>query len=128
QHLFRCDHPLGEDDRARTRKRDPVPAVHHLRATFCRDGIPPIGTTQPNPEALVASQPPNILHPEDTPPAPGQPVRPAQRSRLSRLCALPLLARPATQTMPWATLLAGCLAGTVYLAVMASLADTSQAL
>lgn len=62
------------------------------------------------------------------PPAPGQPFRPAQRSRLSWLRALPLLARPATLTMPWATLLAGCLAGTVILAVMADFAGASQPL
>jgi hypothetical protein len=73
----------------------------------------------------VASQPPNILNIQDTPCASGPPVRLA---RLSWLRVLPLLARPVTQTMPWATLLAGCLAGTAYLAVMASLAGTSQPL
>lgn len=41
------------------------------------------------------------------------------------LRTLPLLARPITQTMPWATLLAGCLAGTVYLAILAHVAKTS---
>lgn len=46
-------------------------------------------------------------------------VRPARRSRLSWLGALPLLARPVIRTMPWVTLITGCLAGTVYLAVMA---------
>jgi len=39
-----------------------------------------------------------------------------------------LLARPIIVTMPWATLLTGCLAGTVYLAIMARLAGTSQPL
>ena len=52
----------------------------------------------------------------------------ARRSRLSWLRALPLLAWPVTQTMPWATLLAGCLAGTGYLTVMARLAGASQPL
>ena len=41
------------------------------------------------------------------------------------LRALPLLARPITQTMPWVTLLAGCLAGTAYLAILAHVAKTS---
>jgi len=39
---------------------------------------------------------------------------------------LPLLARPVTRTMPWATLITGCLAGTVYLAVTARLAGVSH--
>jgi hypothetical protein len=39
---------------------------------------------------------------------------------------MPLLARPITRTMPWVTLLAGCLAGIVYLAVMTHLADASH--
>jgi hypothetical protein len=47
------------------------------------------------------------------------------RSHLSWLRVLPLLARPITRTMPWVTLLAGCLAGTVYLAVLAHVAKTS---
>jgi hypothetical protein len=74
----------------------------------------------------VASQPPNIGNTEGAPPAPGQPARPSQRSRLSWLRAVPLLARPVTQTMPWITLLTGCLAGTVYLAIIARLAGTSR--
>jgi hypothetical protein len=52
--------------------------------------------------------------------------RAARRSRLSWLRALPLLARPVTRTMPWATLITGCLAGTVYLAVTARLAGVSH--
>jgi hypothetical protein len=51
-----------------------------------------------------------------------------RRSRLSWLRALPPLARPVTRTMPWATLLAGCLAGPAYLAVMARAAGVSQPL
>jgi hypothetical protein len=74
----------------------------------------------------VASQPPNILNPEGASPAQGQPVRPARRSRRSWLRVLPLLARPITQTMPWVTLLTGCLAGIVYLAVMAHVAGASH--
>ena len=45
---------------------------------------------------------------------------------MSWLRALPLLARPVTETMPWVTLITGCLAGTVYLAVMARLAGSSH--
>jgi hypothetical protein len=47
------------------------------------------------------------------------------RPRLSWLPALPLLARPIIQTMPWVTLLTGCLAGTAFLAVVAHVAETS---
>jgi hypothetical protein len=53
-------------------------------------------------------------------------IRHARRPRLSWLRALPLLARPITLTMPWVTLITGCLAGTVFLAVMAHVADTSH--
>lgn len=74
----------------------------------------------------MISRYPGIGNTAGAPLAPGQPVRPAQRSRLSWLRALPLLARPITRTMPWVTLLTGCLAGTVYLAVMAHLADASH--
>ena len=66
----------------------------------------------------MAPQPPNIANAGDTPPALGQPVRPAQRSRLPWLRVLPLLGRPLVQTMPWVTLLAGCLAGTLYLVLL----------
>ncbi len=60
------------------------------------------------------------------PPAVGQPIRPARRPRSSWLRALPLLARPITWTMPWVTLITGCLAGTIFLAVLARVADTSH--
>lgn len=76
----------------------------------------------------MGSQHPNILNSEGAPLAPRQPVRPAQRSRPSRLRAVPLLARPIIVTMPWATLISGCLVGTVYLAITARLAGTSQPL
>lgn len=76
----------------------------------------------------MASQHPNIRNAEGAPLAPGQPARPAQRSRRSWLRALPPLARPVARTMPWAALLSGCLAGTVYLEIAARLAGTSQPL
>jgi hypothetical protein len=82
--------------------------------------------TQAYPEVLVASQSPNMTSPEAAPPVSGQPARPALGSRLSWLRTLPTLARPITRTMPWGTLLTGCLAGTVYLAAMAHAAGTSR--
>jgi hypothetical protein len=45
---------------------------------------------------------------------------------MSWLRALPLLAQPVTRTMPWVTLITGCLVGTAFLAVMARVADTSH--
>jgi hypothetical protein len=39
---------------------------------------------------------------------------------------LPLLAWPISRTMPWVTLISGCLAGTGYLAVMARVAGASR--
>jgi hypothetical protein len=45
---------------------------------------------------------------------------------LSWLRALPLLARPIGQTVPWVTLTTGCLAGTGYLAIMAHFAGASH--
>ena len=41
------------------------------------------------------------------------------------LRAVPQLARPISRTMPWGTLLGGCLAGTVYLAIVAHAAKNS---
>lgn len=55
--------------------------------------------------------------------APGQPIRRARRPRLSWLRSLPFLARHATATMPWTTLIAGCVAGTAVLAVVAHFAS-----
>jgi len=49
-----------------------------------------------------------------------------RRSRLSWLRALPQLGWPLSWTMPWGTLLAGCLAGTVYLAIFAHVAKNSR--
>jgi hypothetical protein len=48
------------------------------------------------------------------------------RPRLPWLRALPLLARPIIRTMPWVTLITGCLAGTVFLAAAAHVAGTSR--
>jgi hypothetical protein len=45
---------------------------------------------------------------------------------MSWLRALPLLAPAISQTMPWATLVTGCLAGTVYLVVVAHFAGVSR--
>ena len=52
--------------------------------------------------------------------------RARRRPRLSWLRALPLLARPITRTMPWVTMLTGCLAGTGYVAVLAHVAGASH--
>ena len=48
------------------------------------------------------------------------------RPRLSWLRGLPVLARHITATMPWMTLLTGCLAGTVFLAVLTHVAGTAH--
>ena len=48
------------------------------------------------------------------------------RSRLSWLRGLPVLAWHLTATMPWITLLTGCLAGTVFLAVLTHVAGTTH--
>ncbi len=53
----------------------------------------------------------------------------AQRTRQPRLFwprALPTVARHVADTMPWVTLVAGCLAGTALLALLAHIADTSH--
>jgi hypothetical protein len=76
----------------------------------------------------VASQFRNVAAAGGAPQAAGQPARPPRRRRLSWLRALPLLARPVALTMPWVTLITGCLAGVVYLAVMAWLAGAAAPL
>jgi hypothetical protein len=76
----------------------------------------------------MAPRSPNVANTSGTLPVPGQPARAARRSRVAWLRALPLLARPVTQTMPWGTLLTGCLAGLVYLAVTAHFAGAAQPL
>ncbi len=72
----------------------------------------------------MISRSPDIGNTEGAPIA-GQSVRPARRPRLSWLRALPLLAWPITRMMPWATLITGCLVGTVFLAVLAHVAQAS---
>jgi hypothetical protein len=47
-------------------------------------------------------------------------------ARVSWLRTLPLLARPIARSMPWVTLVSGCLAGTAALALMAQNARNSQ--
>jgi hypothetical protein len=47
-------------------------------------------------------------------------------ARFSWLRALPSLVRAVVQTMPWVTLITGCLAGAAYLVVMGYVADTSR--
>jgi hypothetical protein len=54
------------------------------------------------------------------------PVRHARWSRLAWLRALPRLVQPVTRTMPWDTLLTGCLAGTGFLAVLAHVAEAAH--
>ena len=56
---------------------------------------------------------------------PDQEVLVTPRS-LAWLGALPLLARHLARTMPWGTLISGCLAGLVFLTVMAHVAETSH--
>lgn len=50
-------------------------------------------------------------------------TRPAKR-RAAWLGSLPWLPRHVARTMPWVTLISGCLAGLAFLAIMADLADT----
>lgn len=61
------------------------------------------------------------------PPSAGLSIAHGRRSRVTWLRVLPLLAQPITRTMPWRTLIAGCLAGTAFLAVMARVARISHA-
>lgn len=76
----------------------------------------------------MASQPAHTRGIQGAPPPSGQSFPPAQRLRRSWLHALPLLPRHTTRTMPWVTLLAGCLAGTGILAVLAHFAGAAQPL
>jgi hypothetical protein len=95
--------------------------VHNLTAGPAPQDGGSIDEAKPPQEVLVTPRPANIPRTEG-----GQPVRHARRPRLSWLRALPLLARPITLTMPWATMITGCLAGIVFLAFMAHVADTSH--
>jgi hypothetical protein len=84
--------------------------------------VNPPGAAGVQPESPAA----NIPRTEGAPPALGQPSRRARRPRLCWLRVLPLLAWPISRTMPWVTLISGCLAGIGYLAVMARVAETSH--
>jgi hypothetical protein len=66
------------------------------------------------------------MHRLTAPATPGRPVRPARRSRAAWLGALPSLVRPIARTMPWVTLITGCLAGTAVLAVLAHLSGAPR--
>jgi hypothetical protein len=61
------------------------------------------------------------------PPATGEMVRRTRRSRLSWLRALPLLARYITRTMPWITLITGCLVTLAIFTILVRLARHDQA-
>jgi hypothetical protein len=60
-------------------------------------------------------------------PCPGPPIRRGRWHRASLLRVLIPLARPLTRTMPWATLITGCLTGTGFLAIMAGVAEHAHA-
>ena len=77
-------------------------------------------------EVLVIPRSANVAPARGVPTASGPPTRHARRSRLSWLRALPRLARPIVQTMPWVPLLTCCLTGTGYLVVMAHVASSSH--
>jgi hypothetical protein len=66
----------------------------------------------------------NTTRPGATAASAGHPIR---RPRPFWPRALPTLARHVAETMPWVTLLSGCLAGTALLALLAHFADTSHA-
>lgn len=69
----------------------------------------------------------DIPRTEGPPAALGLPVRRTRWSRGSWLRTLPLLARHIVRSMPWVTLVSGCLVGTAVLALMAHNARNSQA-
>lgn len=69
---------------------------------------------------------PNIAPADGAPVAAGRRVRRARGSRRAWLRATPLLARHIARTMPWVTLIMGCLAGAAFLTVMAHLADVDH--
>jgi hypothetical protein len=123
----------GDDRAAGTGQRAAEPGVHGVNPPGAAGAQPEssaAGSTdeaKPAPEVLVTARPASIPRAEGAPPAPGQPIRHARRPRMSWLRALPLLARPIARTMPWVTLIAGCLAGTAFLAVLARVAETSHA-
>jgi hypothetical protein len=74
----------------------------------------------------MSTRSPDVPHAEGPPrPSGGVLTRP-DRGRLGWLGALPSLAWPIARTMPWATLLAGCLPGLIYLVALAHAADTAH--
>ena len=64
----------------------------------------------------------NTVPADGSPAAVGQPIRRARRPRLSWLRALPHIPRYIARTMPWTTLITGCVAGTAVLAIVAQVA------
>ena len=77
-------------------------------------------------EALLTSRSPDIPRASSAP-CSGRPIRHRPWHRPSLLRALMPLARPLTSTMPWATLITGCLTGTGFLAIMAAVAEHAHA-
>jgi hypothetical protein len=73
----------------------------------------------------MSTRSPDIPHAGPPVPACGAQLQPA-RGRLAWLGALPVLARPITRTMPWVTLIIGCLAGVIYLTLLATAADSAH--
>jgi hypothetical protein len=82
--------------------------------------------TQTFPEVLTVPSA-NLPQTEGAPPAVGLPAQRTRRSRGSWLRTLPLLARHIARSMPWVTLVSGCLVGAAVLALMAHNARSSQA-
>jgi hypothetical protein len=74
----------------------------------------------------MTTRSPDIPHAGGASLATGGEQRRSARGRLGWLGALPLLARPVTRTMPWVTLMIGCLAGVTYLAILAHAADAAH--
>jgi hypothetical protein len=64
----------------------------------------------------------NFAHGEGSPAAVGQPIRRVRPPSLSWLRALPHIPRYVARTMPWTTLITGCVAGTAMLAVVTQIA------
>jgi hypothetical protein len=74
----------------------------------------------------MSTRSPDIPHAEGPALTAGGEHRRPTRGRRAWLGVLPLLARPIIRTMPWVTLLIGCLAGLIYLAFLAHAADTAH--
>ena len=74
----------------------------------------------------MSTRSPDIPHAEGPPLTTGGRQPRPTRGRRAWLGVLPLLAGPIIRTMPWLTLLIGCLAGLAYLAFLAHAADTAH--